>query len=197
MHILEEFEQTQNQQMDRIECIIEILQGLAVVALLATVQPDGDQCQQSKALLHDEMGFSPELDFIRIAAEHFYIDTPQSQKLCRIAPPLPMTEAIKYENCQDACVIVVHHCQQAADIGNEEGQDSHENSQPDAPCLYLFVPMDQADGNQETPQDILMNGVEESAAYGKIKGNLGQNGKNQHTQHIFAQIPCVEITFDD
>ena len=173
MHILEEFEQTQNQQMDRIEGIIEILQGLAVVALLATVQPDGDQCQQSKALLHDEIGFSPEPDFIGIAPEHFYIDTPQSQKLCRIAPPLTVTEAIKYENCQDACVIVVYHRQQTADIGNEEGQDGYKNPQPDAPCFDFFVPMDQADGNQETPQDILMNGVEESAAYGEIKGNFG------------------------
>ena len=197
MHILEEFEQTQNQQMDGIESVVDILQGFAVVALLATVQPDGDQRQQSEALLHDEIGFSPELDFIGIAPEHFYIDAPQSQKLCRIAPPLPMTEAIKYENCQDACVIVVYHRQQTADIGNEEGQDGYENPQPDAPCLYLFVPMDQADGNQETPQDILVNGVEESAAYGKIKGNLGQNGKNQHTQHIFAQILGVEITLND
>ena len=70
-------------------------------------------------------------------------------------------------------MIVVHHCQQAADIGDEETQDSHENPQPDAPCFDFFVPMDQADGNQKTPQDILMNGVEESAAYGEIKGNFG------------------------
>ena len=186
LHILDEFEQTQNQQMDRIESVVDILQRLAVVTLLATVQPDGDQCQQSEALLHDEIGFSKNLNLIGIAAEHFNIDTPQSQKLRRIAPPLPIPEAIKYENCQDACVIVVYHRQHAADIGNEEGQDGYENPQPDAPCLYLFVPMDQADGNQETPQDILVNGIEESAAYGEIKGNLGQNGKNQQTQHIFA-----------
>lgn len=128
MHILEEFEQTQNQQMERIESVVEILQGFAVVALLATVQPDGDQRQQSEALLHDEMGFPKNLNLIGIAAEHFNIDTPQSQKLRRIAPPLPMTEAIKYENCQDACVIVVYHRQQATDIGNEEGQDGYENS---------------------------------------------------------------------
>ena len=55
--------------------------------------------------------------------------------------------------------------------------------------------MNQAERNQKAPQYILMDGVEQTAAHGKIKGYLGKKRKQQQPAGVLFQISGVEISF--
>ena len=67
--------------MDRVKCVVSVLKHFAVVTLLAPIQPNGDQCQQRKALAGKEE------DLIAQGAENIDLVTP-TQYLPTIRPAL-------------------------------------------------------------------------------------------------------------
>ena len=64
-----------------------------------------------------------------------------------------------------------HHCP-SQNHAQSHAAHTHRNPQPKLFLLDLLVHVDQTNGNEEGPQYILMDGVENTAAHHQIKGDL-------------------------
>ena len=80
--------------MGRVEGVAEIAESLAVVALSAPIEPDGEESQQGQSLTDQEEGLPEEVELISEPAEDLHIDIPQAEQLTGQLPPLPTTEKV-------------------------------------------------------------------------------------------------------
>ena len=125
--------------MKRIECVIDILQQLAVITLPAAIQPNGDQCQKGETLANEKIGFAKQLQLIGKPAQHLHIDVPQTEQLTDIAPPFLLSEKIEYKYGQNARMVEIHHGQQACNITDQNGRASDEQADPKLFLLFVLL----------------------------------------------------------
>lgn len=72
--------------MPRIKGIAEQLEAPAVQPLASPVEPDGDQGQQSKSLLHQFKLEAEQLDGVEQSTQQLYMDPPQADQQPGLAP---------------------------------------------------------------------------------------------------------------
>ena len=83
-------------------------------------------------------------------------------------------------------MIIIHKGENADDAGGKNGSAAHNDLRKNAAFgVCPFVPVDQQQGNQKRPEDILVDGIKGAAADCQIEGELGQEGKQKKP----AQIP--------
>ena len=181
--------------MQRIKGIVKILQRFAVATLFAAVQPDGNERQKGKTLPGDEMCRAENLNLVGKSREHFHIDIPQAKQLRKEAPPSSAPKEIEHKYRENAGVIKVHEGNDPAHIADADRGDHHQNALPKGFVLCPFIPVDQPDGDEKTPENILVDRIKEAAAHGKVEGDLRNQGKDKKPEHIFFQIFRVEISF--
>ena len=166
--------------------------------LFAAIEPYRDQRQQRKSLPHQEIGFASEVDFVTVSAQDLHVDIPQTEKLPDIAPPLAPTEEVKGKYHQDAGVVIVHHREKSRKTSDNDGRAADQNANGQLSALFrFFIPMDQTDRDEKTPQNVLMDRVKETAARDEIERDLGDRGKEQQTLYIPLQILGVEISLNE
>ena len=181
--------------MHGIKPIAEILKRLALVPLSAAVKPDGEQSQQCEALLQEEERFAENRQLIAETAQQLAVDVPEKDQLRRSLPPAAAAEEIEDQHSEDACVIKIHKGQKSCRAAEDDACHAYGDLLPkDSACLCPLIPMDQPNGNEEAPKHVLMNGVEQTAAEGKVKGDLGEKREQQQTLHIFFEVFRVEIS---
>jgi len=162
--------QADQQQVRRIEGIVQPPKSFIVGTLLAAVQPDGDQRQHGQSLPHQEEGVAEQMDLIGKAAEDLNVDIGQQQRLTQEAPPFSAPEEIEYQDHQKAAIEVIHHGQQTQNVGKAYGDKPHQNSaQALAAEPRLFIHVDQEDAQQEGKQDILVERIDQRAARYQIE----------------------------
>ena len=64
----------------------------------------------------ERKGLTQQVNVINKSADHFRIDVPQEAELSDVAPPLFLTEKVKYENGQNAGMVEIHHGQYPQDV---------------------------------------------------------------------------------
>ena len=166
--------------MCRIKGIAEILKWLAVIPLLTLIQPDGEQCQQREALLGKEKIPAQERKLIAHSTHHFYIDVPQADQLPNIVPPLAPPQEVEREHCENTAVMVIHKGEDSCNAGRKKGGKSYNDLFKKVSGLSgFFVPVHQQQGNKECPQHILMDGIKNTAADGKVEGELRNSRKQE------------------
>ena len=133
--------------MYRVKQIVNGMKLFAMVSLFAVVEPDGDQRQQSDGLSCDEMGTAEQIEFISEAAQYFEIDIPHAKQLTPIIPPFFAPEKVEGQNHEDTCIIIIHKCDDSADVCNANRGKAYRDPFPNRTRSYFFVPMDQSDGN--------------------------------------------------
>ena len=116
--------------MKRVECVICILKKLAVIALLAAIEPNGNQSQKGEALANEKIGFTKKMQLIGKTAQHLRVDIPQAKQLTNITPPFLLPEEIKHKDGQNARVVEIYHCQQSYDITEQDCYTADQYSYP-------------------------------------------------------------------
>ena len=132
--------------MHRVKQVVNGLQRFTMVSLLAVVQPDGDQRQQSDGLSCDEMGTAEQIDFVPKTAQHFGIDIPHAKQLTQIIPPFFTPEEVEGQDHENTGIIIIYKCDDSADVCNTNGSKANQDSLPNGTGSHFFVPMDQSDG---------------------------------------------------
>ena len=84
--------------MGGVEGVAEDLEGFAVVAAVATIQPDGNKGQEGETLAGKEKRMAEEGKFIAEATQHFRIQIPQKEGLSHKMPPTAPPEKVEYQN---------------------------------------------------------------------------------------------------
>ena len=160
--------------MGRVEDVAEILPTFAGVSLPSAIQPDQGKGKEGKTLLWEENGKVRQGNGIDQTAKQFHVDVPQGEQLSPIAPPLFGTEKVKTQDSEDSGVVVVHKGDQTKCTANQQGAQSDYNLfWQGAGVSGPLVPMNEEDGNEKTPQDVLMEGMKGSAAKREIEGKFG------------------------
>ena len=57
--------------------------------------------------------------------------------------------------------------------------------------------MDKEKGNEKTPQYILVDGIEHPASHGKVKRDLGKDGKQKNPFEVLSEILGMKIPLHD
>jgi len=181
----QKLDHTQEQQMQRVKGVVCILQYFVMVALLAMIQPDRNERQQGDALPWHKMCLPPHGDLIRKAAQHLQVDISQTDKLSQVTPPRVMSEKVEHQDSDDTGMIKIDKGSDSADIPDAHGDDPDQDAEPSLFFLYFLIPSDQPDGDQKTPQHILMYRVDQTAPHCQIERNLGDHGKQEQSSYIF------------
>ena len=152
-----------------------------VQTLSAVIQPYWYEGKQGKALSHEKVSVSKQLYLVGIAAQHFHIDIPQAYKLCNIAPPFSLVEKVEHQNCQHPGVVEIHHCNQPHKSTDNHRQYSHNYTSEYTLVPCFLIPVDKQERQQKAPQNILVYGVKQPAAQGKIEWNFRYNSENKNS----------------
>ena len=183
--------------MHRVEQIAAILKNFIVQSLTSPVGPDGNKRQQRQPLPLEKHGFAKQDKFKPKTAQQFQIDIQKTQKLTEKTPPGALVKEIKHQYSKDARVQIVHHGQQTGDVTDQHGCGTDQDPFPQLAGPNLLVPMDQPQGDQEAPQNILVQRVEQTASQSQVEWDLGQDRKQQQPQRISFQVAGVKITLHD
>ena len=159
--------------MEGVEGVAGVLEGFCMAALFAVVGPDQGKGQKGEALAGQEDGAAEKLEFVAVAPKKFHVDIPQAQQLAQAAEQGVPAEKVEDKDGQDAGVVEVHHGHKAHDGTQHDGAAAYRNLAPEfLGCPCFFVPADQGQGDQKTPQHVLVDGVDQTAAHGQVEGKL-------------------------
>ena len=171
--------------MHRIEGVAGVLEGLAVVALAATIEPYRDQREEGEALLANLDFGAEDVYGIHQTAEELDIDPIQGEELAQEAPPLTATEEIENEHREHAGSVVIHHAESAKHSTQHHNQRYRQHVERHLLLLpRLLHPVDAEEAEQQRPDDVLVDRIEPGAAVHEIKRNLGKQRKYKHATQV-------------
>ena len=96
-------------------------------------------------------------------------------KLAQITPPLSPSEEVENEYHENTGIIIVHKRNDPYYISDTYRGRSDQNANPDSFFFYFFIPMNQSNGNQKTPQHILVHREKYTASHCQIEWNFRNN----------------------
>ena len=156
--------------MYRIKSVANILKCFGMIPLLAAVQPNRNQCQQCKPLLHHFYFISCNCYCVKIAAKNLNIEHRQTHNLPEQAPPVPLMEKIKRQHHQDSCAKVIYHRNRSEDI---IAKQDYKDAPPCHPwlfeCFCLLTCQNGKQTDQKSPQHVLMKRIKNRASINQIE----------------------------
>ena len=179
-----------------IKGVESVLQGLMVIALLSAVKPDGDEREESKALLGEIEFLAEKGEHIRIAAEELKIDIPHERGLTEKVPPFSAAEEIERQHHEDTAVEIIHECEKSQNEAEGDRACRREEGEPPfALGTGFFIQKNKKNTDEESPQHVLVHGVEQCIACYQIEGDLRNDSEDEQTEDVFFEAFRVEISF--
>lgn len=125
----------------------------------------------------------------------FHVDIPKAKRLQNEVLPFSFPEEIENQNRKNARMVIIAKTYYSKDKRHNNRYSGNQESFRKIFVLRLFIYPHKTYSDQESPENVLVQGVKNPASHNKIKRNFAYQSKDEHSRCVFFKIFGVEKSF--